>query len=620
MSLSIKSFLSLAGCFVVSMHAIAAGDLLKEEVVVTGTRTEVALDKSLASVTLFTAEDIAKFQAPDLPTLLQRVAGLSLTATGGRGSVTSLSVRGADSGQSIVLVDGVRTASATSGATALSKIPLAAIDKIEIVKGPLSSLYGADAMGGVIQVFTKRGKDGVGGDISGAIGNYSTNKIGGSFYLGENGLSVFAALNREVQNGFDRTDDTINQDKDKYEELSGSFNLGYRENSWHLNLAYLRSDGEVGFDNTSGPDDDHYSETDFQNLSISASVDLISMLSIQMNAGYFVDDSVNPAYESEIKTQRESVGFQADLTPLDGLVFSLGADYVSDNVSGVTGRHWQTGEFEEYEEDNRENSGVFIQVQQNYQWLSAVGSFRYDDNEAYGDSATGGLALNFSLGEFFRIVPSYGTAFRAPTFNELFWPGYGNPDLLPQESKSGELAFKYRRNGMHANLSFFSTIVENQIIADVGEEARNIDTAEYDGRELDWGWEGELFHIAASISYVDAINLVSDLPLNGRPQVTANVYGYWQMLDSVGVNVLLRGERGRFGSYYDPATFSSVRREIPGFATLDFGLHFDVAEALTLKLQLNNLLDKEYVTSIASHEANYRNYGLNGLMAVEYLF
>lgn len=620
MSLSIKSFLSLAGCFVVSTHAVAADGLLKEEVVVTGTRTEVALDKSLASVTLFTAEDIAKFQAPDLPTLLERVAGLSLTATGGRGSVTSLSVRGADSGQSIVLVDGVRTASATTGATALSKIPLASIEKIEIVKGPLSSLYGADAMGGVIQVFTKRGKEGVGGDISSAIGNYSTYKLGGSFYLGENGLSVFAALNREEQNGFDRTDDSINPDNDKYEEISGSLNLGYRDDAWQLNLAYLRNDGEVHFDNTSGPDDDHYSETDFENLSISASVDLISMLSIQVNAGYFVDDSVNPAYESEIKTQRESVGFQADLTPLDGLVFSLGADYVSDNVSGVTGRHWQTGEFQEYEEDNRENTGVFIQVQQSYQWLSAVGSLRYDDNEIYGDSTTGGLALDFSLGEHFRIIPSYGTAFRAPTFNELFWPGYGNPDLLPQESKSGELAFKYRNAGMHASLSFFSTTVENQIIAEVGEGARNIDAAEYDGKEVEWGWDGEQFQIAASISYVDAINVVTDLSLNDRPQITTNIYGYWQVLESVGVNALLRGERGRSDSYYDPAILSSVRRDIPGFATLDLGLHYEVLETLTLKLQLNNLFDKEYVTNIASHEANYRNYGVNGLIAIDYRF
>lgn len=620
MSLSIKPFLLLSSCMALVSYASANERAPSEETVVTGTKTEVALEDSLASVTVFTAEDIKEFQVQDLPSLLQRVSGVSVTASGGRGSVSSLLVRGTKTNQTVVLVDGMRTASATSGDTALGKIPLSAIEKIEIVKGPLSALYGADAMGGVIQVFTKRGKEGVGGSVTASVGNYATNKQGGEFYYGKSGLNISATLHREEQTGFDRTDDSINTDDDVYRELSGSASVLYNTEMLRANIAYLRNDGKVHFDNVSGPDSNHYSETDFENVSASVSFSPSPLLNVKANAGYFVDDSINPAYESKIKTQRDLVGLQVDLVPLESLVVTVGTDYSSDNVSGVTGRHSQTNEFQTYEEDNRENSGAFLQLQTRTQWMSAVGSVRYDDNEAYGSSKTGSVALEFPLGELVRIVPSYGTAFSAPTFNDLYWPDYGNKDLLPQESKSGELAFKLSSGALKASLAFYSTTVENQIVNQVDAGIRNIDVAELEGKEIEVSWGQAIYRLSVQVSYVDARDAITQEKLNDRPELSGHIYGYWQVLSRLGLSVNVRGERGRNDAYWDSASSMAVQERLPGFALVDLGGRYRLTDSLDISLQVNNVLDKEYVTNFASSSANYRNYGVNGTLTVNYTF
>lgn len=613
-----KSLLSVAVGLILSVDAIASNGV--SETVVTGTKTEVALEDSLASVAVFTAEDIERLQVVDLPALLQRVSGVAVTSSGGRGSVANLSIRGTDSDQAVVLVDGVRTASATTGATALSRIPLSSIEKIEIVKGPLSSLYGADAMGGVIQVFTKRGSEGFGGSIEAVAGNYETQKAGGDVHWGEGGFTARLGLYHEAQRGFDRTDDSINTDNDKYTELSGTASAQYVTEEWLLQGSYLWNSGEVHYDNTSGPDNNHYSETQFENLSLSSSYSPSADFRLKATAGYFVDDSDNPAYESRIKTQRDMAGLQADVTLREGVIVTLGTDYYNDRVSGVTGRHWLTEEFETYDENSRDNLAGFAQLQGRASWFSSVVSLRYDDNEAYGDSTTGNVAIELPVGEIFSIVQSYGTAFNAPTFNQLYWPGYGDKTLLPQESESFELAFKGNFSTVQATLSIFSTDVDNQIVTDVQGGAKNIDAAEFDGRELDVSWSGDVLTLSAQLSSVTSVDAQTGKQLKDRPELFGSLYGHWQVESSSALSITLRGESGRTDAYYDSDIGGNVYELLPGFMTLDFGFHYVPVDTVNLRWQINNLLDKEYVTNFASKTANYRNYGINGTFSVEYQF
>lgn len=619
MSSSLKLSFLLSSFVALPSIAFAAGDAdIQETLVVTGTRTPVALSESLSAVAVFTAEDIQHLQVVDLPDLLQRVSGVSVVNSGGRGSVSSLLVRGVASNQTVVLIDGVRTASATTGASALSRIPLSSIERVEVVKGPLSSLYGADAMGGVIQVFTKRGEQGLGGGASLTWGNYQTKMQSADLHYGNGGFSAIVGLHKEVQSGFDRTDDTINQDDDEYSEVSGNLSVQYVTESLVVQGAYLRNEAETEFDNLYGPDSNHYSDTLFENLSLSASYSLDDLITLKFMAGYFIDDSENPAYQSRIKTQRDMTGSQADIAVSEALLLTVGSDYYLDKVSGVTGVDGAGG-YSQYEESSRKNVGGFVQLQHTSEWIHSVVSARYDDNEAYGDSTTGNIAIEIPVGDNFSVVHSYGVAFDAPTFNELYWPNYGNPDLLPEESESFEILFKGQFKYINATLSVFNTTVENQIEDSAQGIVKNIDAAEHKGLEFGVEWNYQDWLVSANVSSVESTNLESNLTLNDRPTLYGNVNATWQAEQNIGLVLSLRGEHGRMDSYYSSEQ-GSVVLPLAGFVTADLGLRYTPVSNVMLRWQVNNLLNKEYVTNIATEFVNYREYGVNGTFNVELSF
>ena len=411
----------------------------EEHVLTTGTTTPVQLHESVSTAHVLTQAEIERLAPVDLPNLLGRISGVNFRDSGGRGSVSNVFIRGVAPGGVLVLVDGVRSASATTGATALENIPVESIARIEVVKGPLSSLYGADAVGGVIQIFTKSGDDSrftektdVSGSAFATVGSFSTVEAGGNVVVGNNKARVSLGVNFEDTDGFDRTSLKTggNDDDDAYEEKSLNVAAVFNINQHHrVQFNYLFNDSEPEFDNVFGEDTGFFSENEIEQISLKWDGKLSEDFSASAVVGQYRDENNTPVFLSEIESTRTQVSSQIHYTGIEKNIFTLALDYYNDHVPN-------------YEEEDRENKGIAILHQWNGERVRWVGSARHDDNEAYGSDANYNAAVSYNLLDTIWASVSYGTAFLAPNFNQLFFPGFANPNLLPQESESFEISVK----------------------------------------------------------------------------------------------------------------------------------------------------------------------------------
>ncbi|HKN78076.1 MAG TPA: TonB-dependent receptor plug domain-containing protein, partial [Lysobacter sp.] len=256
--------IGLLGCIAPAFAADAArGATELDDVIVTASRTPQAPDSALAAVTVITREDIERRAPASLPELLRGMPGISIAANGGPGKVASTFLRGTESDHVLVLVDGVRIGSTTSGGAAFQDIPVEQIERIEIVRGPFSSLYGSDAIGGVIHIFTRRPHDAFDPSFNIGAGNYGTQRygagIGGRGETSEDRggwYQVHAAY--ESTDGFDSYRDnptnpfddfTLDTDRDGYRNQSLSLGAGHRFNkAWDVEARALRAEGNNKYD------------------------------------------------------------------------------------------------------------------------------------------------------------------------------------------------------------------------------------------------------------------------------------------------------------------------------------------------------------------------------------
>ena len=358
-----------------------------DELVVTSARTPILLQDSLPTTHVITQEQIALAGPRDLPSILGRVSGVDFTDSGGRGSLSSVFVRGNAPGATLILIDGVRTASATTGATDLNNIPVEHIERIEIVTGPASSLYGADAVGGVINVLTKQPTgEGLNGSANISLGSNSLQEYGLSTSFGNKKNQASLNINYEDTDGIDRTLGQAdgNGDSDGFDQLSVGL-IGDLTISEGLSarLDYLYSDSTTEFDNLFGTDSGFFSDTELQKFSAKLTQSSNENLTINYDLGYFEDELITPAFFSDITTERFTIGVNASFEQNSATTLVVGAEYYDDRVDTL--------------ETERDNLGIFAQALYNPGSFSGIASFRYDDNETYGSETTGTVALGYCL-------------------------------------------------------------------------------------------------------------------------------------------------------------------------------------------------------------------------------
>jgi len=583
----------------------AATDL--DEVLVTATRTQIALRDSLSPAQVIDRAEIERSQATSLQQLLAGRAGINLANTGGLGKQTSLFLRGAGSNQLLVLVDGVRIGSASAGLPAIQDIPVEQIERIEIVRGPHSSLYGADAIGGVIQIFTRHDHGGLQPRAMAGIGSHNLREASAGLGLGGERGWFGADVAFLRTDGIDACDGTAEgwgagcfadePDRDGYRNRSASLRGGAKlAEAWTLEGSALRAEGYNHYDGSWA----NYSETVQQVFSGKLRFAPSAGTALQATVGRSYDESDDygaTGFAGGLQTRRDQAALQGDFVLRDGHLLTAGADWLDDHVTGNT----------DYDVDSRDNTGLFAEYQGRFGARQLQAGLRYDDNEQFGSHTTGDLGWGWHFDGGVLLSARYSTGFRAPSFNDLYYPYYGNPDLQPEESESLNLGLSGEARGWRWTLDAFDNRVDDLISYDSSTFLPgNIDKARLRGGEATVAASLAGWDLAAQYSHVDPRNRSDGanrgnlLPRRARDTGRIDLD---RRLDALGVGASLNAA----GSRYDDAA-NTVR--LGGYATVDLRFEYALNRAWTLQARVTNLFDRDY-QQVDWYNQPGREYGLN---------
>ncbi|MCX7893681.1 MAG: TonB-dependent receptor [Burkholderiales bacterium] len=571
-----------------------------DPVVVTATRYPTRVAETLADTTVITRDEIARSARTTLPDLLRGLPGLQVTSAGGPGQVSGIFIRGANTGQTLVLIDGMRLASATVGTTAIEHLPLDQIERIEIVRGPASSLYGADAVGGVIQIFTRRGSGEPRVNASAGYGTYNT-------FIGSAGLSGQSGATRyQAQVGYTSSDGfsaianpqnlAYNPDDDGYtnRNLTASVSHQFHER-FEAGVNFFRANANTRFDGvTFDPFFNPITAFDFRNrqelqtlaayararvgdswlstLRVGQSRDA---LTIQGLDGF----TNTPATDVVTTTQNQAV-WQNDIETGLGR-FLAAAEWRRDGVSGTT----------DYAVSSRTVWSVLGGWTGGFGPASLQANVRYDDNSQFGGKTTGSVAAGYELAAGWRMTAAAGTAFKAPSFNDLYFPFFGNPNLKPETSKNVEAGLRYERGTARASVVAYRNAVTDliTIVCDplfIACAPLNIGEALLRGVTVAGGTEIAGWTVAASVDIARSENAATGnlLPLRAKE------YGALQVGRAFGparfsVEVLGVGRR-----YADAANTIPLA----GYGVVNLYGEYVFRRDWTLFAKLVNLFDREY--------------------------
>ena len=588
-----------------------------EEIVVTATRIPTPLADTLPTTAIITAEDIERIKPQDFGELLKLTSGIGFRDSGGRGSEGDLFVRGTSSKHVLILIDGIRTSSATTGETAIQHIPLESIERIEIIKGPMSGVYGADAIGGVIQIFTKAYQDeGAFGDVSTTAGSNQLRKHYARAGYGDVNFSVSASLSKESTDGIDRTafKGGGNEDRDGFEQSSGNFSLSlYPQEDLVLNIGHVQSSATIEYDNTRNSSSKRSSNRDkvgegwhrrnrLNTTFIQFDYDHTESVKLSGNFGVTTDFKTtnspggSSGDTSYIRTKKTDYSVQTDLILSTQSQVTFGFDYQKDEVDTNN----------PFDETKRTNKGVFALWQHQRSHSSTVLNARYDRNSLYGSNSNYGLQQSFDLNDEYKLIISHGTAFRAPTFNELYYEGYGNSDVKPEKSKSFELSLRASLDELLWQVNVFQTKITNLIS---GWPVDNTKKSTLRGVEIELSREWDDYIFRTNLDYLDAKDDETGKFLADRARASGSIELGKQINNFyVGVD-----------AYFEHARFDD-KRFLPGYTLWGLHANYEVSESLSISGKVDNLFDKEYVTNVASGGNNYQNEGRTVQISVEYKF
>ncbi|TAN48636.1 MAG: TonB-dependent receptor [Methylococcaceae bacterium] len=589
-----------------------AGPLALDPVVVTATRTEQPASAVLAATTVITREEIERRQAQSVQDVLRGVPGLSIANSGGLGKASSAFLRGTNADHVLVLIDGVRAGSATLGSAAFQDIPIDRIERIEVVRGPRSSLYGSEAIGGVIQIFTRKGGAELKPYLSFGAGSHSLYKTTGGV-AGGGGQGWYSLGGARLETCGFNAQRGNEPDLDGYRNTSGSARAGYRfDNGLEIEGNLLHAEFVNDFDQADGFDPQTFAPREFfhntsngvqQMLGGSVKYALTGFWKTTLRAGRTLDEmrSYNTATASNFfNTQRVTTTWQHDFSLAPGHLLTAGWDYYVDQVGSDT----------DYMVKSRDDKAGFIQYQAGSGAVDAVFGARYDDNEQFGGRPTGNVALGYTFGNGIRVSGAWGNAFKAPTFNQLYYPNYGSPNLLPEASASWEAGVNGRHLGLQWSINGYHTEVEHLIntVCDAAWtcSAQNVDRARILGLEVQASKRLAGFDLAANLSLADPRDLAPGSAYHNvlarRPKSMLR-FDVDRDFGRFSVGATVNGESRRFDD-------AANEMAVAGFVTLDLRAGVKLGKGLSLEGRMANLLDRRYQTARQFNQDG-RNFFLN---------
>lgn len=597
--MSIRAFSAMplaAALSALALHPAVQAQSLGE-VVVTANRGERPVTETLSDVTVIDSDTIARAGVSSLPELLRSHGGIEISQNGAGAGLAGIFVRGTKTSQTLVLVDGVRLENPTSGTANLEFLPLSAIDRIEIVRGPTSALYGSGAIGGVIQVFTRRGSGPARPFVSAGIGNRGTAQLqaGVSGSAGEGQATRFSvALATERTGGFDST---VPSSSNYQQDLDGS---SRRDATASLSHAFTR-DWQVGatalFGSGRSKYDDAYSTPDtarfeYRSAALTAFVRgrPSTAWETELRLGDTQIDYRYDAFSYAPRTGSQTIAWQNSLAlPMGRLLFGIEHLHQRIEGDGLT-----TGPYA-YLRDSRRTDSVFAGYEIGIDRHQLRLQLRRDRIESVGAEPTGAIAWGYRLAPQWQLRASYASAFRAPTFDDLYNPFGSNPDLRPERSRGVELGIEHRSPTTLVKATAFASRIRDAIELDAMFMPQNLDSARVRGLTLearhrlgDWSLRASATAQDPQGERFDGVSgAVVSGPLARRARRFATAGVDWQPSSwRVGVEWVVQGRR-----------YDSDRNPMGGYGILSASATYPLQKGLDLFARLENLGDRRYETA-----------------------
>ncbi len=578
-------------------------------VVVTATRIPTRSDKLLSDVSVLYREEIELAGQSTLEQLLARQPGVEYAANGSAGASSSLYIRGTESGHALVLIDGQRVGSATLGALSWSRIPLSQIERIEILRGPASALYGSDAIGGVVQIFTRRGEDGMRFHAEAGVGSDDMYSANAGLTGGKDGWRVslsggsirtagFSNIRNPANKGF-------NPDRDGFHQESATANVAYAPTKGHeIGITLFHSDGTNKYDSGTTV---AAGAKDYENALIVQSYAgylknaITDRWSSTLRYGLTTDDSTNytnGAVSSSTRTEQNQTSWMNDVRLPVGTLL-LGWEDLQQTISGTaaytlkgrTIRSWLAGWTTEHDAHRFQ------------------ANLRRDDNSQFGGRNTGSLAYGYQFTPAWRASMNFGTAFRAPTFNDLYYPlnfGYvGNPNLQPESARNREFALHHKSAIGQVSATWYRNDVKNLISWSGLTSPVNVGRARIEGLTLAYAGYLGGYDVGGNLDLLDAKDASTGKRLARRANERLNLslgksVGAWEW----------RGEWQVVGARYDD-NGNTVR--LGGYTLTNFHGSYAIAKDWSLFGRINNLFNKRYELA-----ADFGTPGANLFLGLRY--
>jgi vitamin B12 transporter len=609
--------------FAFSLSLLAAAATQAQTVVITGTREPLAPERLAADLAVIDAETIRNTTADSLADLLRREAGVQISRSGGPGQSTGLLLRGASSQQSVVLVDGVRIGSATLGSAAMETLGLAQVERIEVLRGPGSSLYGADAMGGVVNVITRSGGPGLQLDGRLAVGGYGSREAAGGL-RGQSGAWDYAAtLASERSDGVSALRPSANTafyqpynpDRDGYRLDTAQLRLGVKPAAGHrIGLLLLRThlNSQYDAEEYAPPGYVPNATPDFrtrQDTTVAA-FDWRGQYSARLSASARVatseDDARNGGTLSDrFHTTRQQVA--AQLAWQTGALGQIVGAVEHETLRARSSSYGEAGV-------ERRNHAVAVELTGAAGIWSWQGDVRRDDSSDFGGVSTGRIGGGVTLASGWRLRALAGSTFRAPSFNDLYFPGYGVTTLRPERGNSIEIGLNWRAEGGEAS----ATVYRNRVRELIGYEsdrshcpadpaydygcAANVKRARLQGATLAAAQRLGPWALRAQLDFLAANDLDTGARLPRRAAHQASLGADWTVADwTLGASVLNLGARPDGGQVLAAET------------TLDLSAVWRLAPAWQVQAKLLNATDRDLQPALG-----YNGLGRQGWLVLRY--
>ena len=552
------------------------------EVIVTASRAEQRLHDSMSPATLITRADIERAQALDLPDLLRRVGGVEIAQAGPAGTLASVFIRGAESRHVLVLIDGVPVNNLNFNTAAIEHLPLADIERIEVVNGNVSALYGSSALGGVIQVFTRAPSLGGRGQASIQFGSHGLVQASASASQRlSSGTLVRGAVESLSLGGFDATDQVqrpgTNPDRDGYRRRAISLGLSQElGKDASIGLQLRNTTGTTQYDSQFGPS----TQTDAarfgeQSALLDASARPTANLKLRAALAQSADrlNANVTAYPYWVNSRKRNAQFELEWTPIAQHKLTAGLERTQQSLASDT----------VYNQHERTQASARVGLMGSagaHQWQI---NLRYDRYSDFGSAQTWMLGWAVRPTQSLRLSAMRSTGFNAPTFNDLYYPWGGNANLVPERLKSTELGVQYLAGGKELRLTWFDNRFTDLIDNDAAFNRVNVARARNRGLELRTSARIGNTQLRADLTSQNPVDQISGKRLSRR----ADAMGSFSLQHDRGpwkLDANLRATAMRFDE----------GRALSGYAVLDLRAAYALSRDLQVFGRIDNLFDRQY--------------------------